>query len=220
MSNRKLKKIAQFLIFTLTVVLVALAILVHFRHVLGTDVFLSKDLQAEGDTPERRTIIYRTLYMISLFGKPLITAVMVGIFSLLFWFYKYYRETIYILLTPLSVAVNSLVKIVVNRPRPSANFVRILVSETDQSFPSGHVNFYTVFFGLLFVILFFTPKIPKAIRFVIQAISIFLIVSISFSRVYLGVHWVTDTIGGYLIGGIILSFFLYFYLKPKLPQTL
>jgi len=158
--------------------------------------------------------------MISLFGKPLITAVMVGIFSLLFWFYKYYRETIYILLTPLSVAVNSLVKIVVNRPRPSANFVRILVSETDQSFPSGHVNFYTVFFGLLFVILFFTPKIPKAIRFVIQAISIFLIVSISFSRVYLGVHWVTDTIGGYLIGGIILSFFLYFYLKPKLPQTL
>ncbi|MCX6808302.1 MAG: phosphatase PAP2 family protein [Candidatus Berkelbacteria bacterium] len=216
MTKDKLKKFATLMIVFFGIILIVLAILVHFRNILGTDIFLSKDLQAEGDTPERQTIIYHTLYAISLFGKPLISAIMVALFALLFWIYKYYRETIYIIFTPLSVLINSLVKIVVNRPRPTADLVKILAIETDKSFPSGHVNFYTVFFGFLIITLFFTPKIPKAIRYFVQVASIILIISISFSRVYLGVHWVTDTLGGYLLGGIILCFFIYFYLRPKL----
>lgn len=212
-KTSSLKKIAIALMIIMAVVLVALAILVHYHNVLGTDIFLSKDLQAEGDTPERKTLIYHLLYTISLFGKPLISAVVVAFFALMFWFYKYYRETIYILLTPISVLINTVVKIIVNRPRPTSNFVQILMAESDQSFPSGHVNFYTVFFGFLFIALFFTPKIPKLVRFLVQIVSVFLIITISFSRVYLGVHWVTDTIGGYLLGLIILGFFLYFYKK-------
>lgn len=215
MTNSKIKKIALFLFAVLAIVLVALAVLVHYHNTLGLDVFLSRDLQAEGDTPERQTLIYHILYIVSLFGKPLISGIMVGLAALLFWSYKYYRETIYVLLTPIGVAINSLVKIIVNRPRPSANIVKILITETDRSFPSGHVNFYTIFFGFLFVVLFFTPRMPKTLRYLIQAFSLFLIITISFSRVYLGVHWVTDTIGGYLLGLIILSVFLYYYFKSK-----
>jgi undecaprenyl-diphosphatase len=219
LKRSKFKKIAVILMIMMVIVFIILAILVHYHNVLGTDIFLSKDLQAEGDTPERRTLLYHILYTISLFGKPLISAIIVAFFALLFWFYKYYRETIYILLTPISVLANSIVKIMVNRPRPTSNFVQILMVETDKSFPSGHVNFYTVFFGFLFVSLFFTPKIPKLIRWIVQAVSVFLIIAISFSRVYLGVHWATDTVGGYLLGLITLSIFLYFYLRPKSQQS-
>lgn len=200
------------------IALIVLGILVHYHSVLQTDIFLSKDLQAEGDTPERRTIIYHVLYAVSLFGKPLIATIMVGIFALVFWFYRYFRETIYILLTPISAVINSIAKIVIGRPRPSADFVRVLAAETDKSFPSGHVVFYTVFFGMLFTVLFFTPNIPRLVRYTIQFISISLIISISFSRVYLGAHWATDTIGGYLLGFIVLGTLLYFYLRPKLRQ--
>jgi len=215
MSNQKLKQIALFLILSLGLILIALAILVRYHNVLGTDVFLSRDLQSGGNDPVRKTLIYDLLYGVSLFGKPVIAAIMVGLISLLFWAYKYYRETIYILLTPVASLVNSAVKIIVGRPRPPANLVDVLAIETDKSFPSGHVNFYTVFFGLLFVLLFFTPKIPKFARYSLQMISIFLMTSVSFSRVYLGVHWATDTVGGYLLGSVILCFFLYFYLKQK-----
>lgn len=216
MTNAQFKKTSLYLLVGSAIILIALAILVRYHNVFGLDVFLSRDLQAEGDTPERRTLIYRTLYAISFFGKPVIAGLLIAFFAVFFWLYKYYRESIYILLTPIASIVNSIVKVIVNRPRPSGDLVNILAIENSQSFPSGHVNFYTVFFGFLFCALFFTPLIPRTLRLIVQAISIFLVISISFSRVYLGVHWVSDTIGGYLLGLMILSVFLYLYLKPKL----
>jgi undecaprenyl-diphosphatase len=216
LTKKQLKNRALIFASIAGVILIGLAFLVHYHNVLGLDVFLSKDLQAEGDTPERKTLLYHILYGISLFGKPLIAGIMTVVISLLFLFYKYYRESIYIILTPISVLIGSMVKLIVNRPRPSADLVKILITEGETSFPSGHVLFYTVFFGLLFILLIFTPKIPKAIRYLLQGASLFLIISISFSRVYLGVHWVTDTVGGYLLGLIILISFLYFYFNPKL----
>jgi len=209
---------AFYLLIFAGIIFVVLAVLVRYHNIWGLDIFLSHDLQAEGDTPERRTIIYQLLYCVSLFGKPLIAAAMVIFFAVIFWLYKYYREAVYVLFTPLAALVNSIVKIIVDRPRPTANFVQILATETDTSFPSGHVNFYTVFFGFLFACLFFVPRIPKFVRYFIQIISIFLIVAISFSRVYLGVHWVSDTIGGYLLGLLILVVLLFFYLR-YLPDS-
>jgi undecaprenyl-diphosphatase len=213
MNNISLKKFALVLLSLMVVALIALAIAVHYHHIFNADIFLSKDLQSEGDTPEKQTLIYQMLYYVSLFGKPVIAAVMVAIIGLMFWVYGYFRETVYILLTPLASVANTLLKIIINRPRPSASFVQILATETDPSFPSGHVVFYTVFFGFLFVALHFAKKIPATIRYVLQVLSIILIISISFSRVYLGVHWVTDTIGGYLFGGICLVLMVYYYLK-------
>lgn len=201
---------------TLAIVFVALAIFVHYHSVLRSDVIFSKDLQSEGDTSFRRTLIFDTLSDVSLLGQPLISGILVAFFALLFGLYNYYREAILIILTPASVIINSVAKIIVNRPRPTVNLVHIFVMETDKSFPSGHVSFYTVFFGFIFFALFFTPRIPKSIRYLIQTISLFLIITISISRVYLGAHFVTDTIGGYLLGLIILIGFLYIYFKPKI----
>ena len=74
-----------------------------------------------------------------------------------------------------------------------------LVQETGFSFPSGHTTMIVVFFGLI-IYLFSKKKIKK----VNSLIAILIIFLIGFTRVYLRVHWLTDIIGGFILGGIIL----------------
>ena len=197
------------------IVLIDLAFLVHYHSVWGLDVYLSRDIQAEGDTANRKSAILDVLTWVSYFGKPVVTGVMIFVVAAIFWLLKYYRETIFVLLTPVAAAINFVVKLIVDRPRPDGSLVHVLDRELDPSFPSGHVNFYVVFFGFLIAAMFFTPKIPLWIRVLVALFSTAMIISISFSRIYLGAHWATDVLGGYLLGLILLSILLYFYLKPK-----
>ncbi len=210
---------AFYLIILMIIILIVMIILVRYRGIFQTDFFLSRDLQAEGDTQSRKKFIYLFLYAVSLFGKPIISAVVVLAAASMFFFYKYYRESVFILLSPICALTNWIVKYFVNRPRPSADLIAILAEEKGYSFPSGHVTFYTTFFGLLFTLLFFTPNIPKYLRYSLQIICIFLIISISFSRIYLGVHWLSDTIGGYLLGSIVLLVFWLAYSRKINQKT-
>lgn len=86
-------------------------------------------------------------------------------------------------------------KIVFIRERPIIS----MISETGSSFPSGHATLATLFF--LVIIHDFTEHIKndyKKIFFV--SINVFLIFLFSFSRIYLGVHHVTDVIAGISLG--------------------
>jgi undecaprenyl-diphosphatase len=197
--------------------LIALAIIVHHHKILGLDVFLSRDLQARGSSVGRRRLIFDYFYSVSFFGGTLIAGIMVFVTALCFWLLKYYRETIFCLLTTIATAINAGIKLIVNRPRPSEPLIHVVTREMDASFPSGHVVFYTVFFGFLIAAMFYTQKIPKWLRATIAIISLVLIISISFSRVYLGAHWATDVIAGYLEGFILLFILLYFYFS-RMPK--
>lgn len=210
-TTKFFKRISVVLLVLAFIGLITLAIFVHYHKVLGLDVFLSRDLQAEGDTAMRKVQIFDFLYAVSFVGKTFVAATMVFLIALGFWLLKYYRETIFTFLTLLAAAINSGIKLIVNRPRPTDGLVTVINREMDASFPSGHVVFYTVFFGFLIAAMFFTPKIPKWLRIIICIISAGLIVSVSFSRVYLGAHWATDVIAGYLEGFILLFVLLYFY---------
>lgn len=214
MLKKYLPTIAGILLLVAVIALVGLAILVHYHSVFRLDIFLSRDIQAEGDTAIKKSAILDVLTAVSYFGKPVVAAAMVFIVAAIFWLLKYYRETIFVLLTPVAALINALVKILVDRPRPSDTLVKVLDRELDPSFPSGHVVFYVVFFGFLIAAMFMTPKIPRWIRILVGLFSLFMIIAISFSRIYLGAHWATDVLGGYLLGFILLSILLYFYLKP------
>jgi len=214
MLKKYLPKIALGLLIIAIVALIALGILVHYHSVFKLDLFLSRDLQGEGDTPERKALILNFLLFVSFFGKAFVTAAMVFITAAIFYLYKFYREVIFIIITPIAAGVNALVKLIVDRPRPSDNLISIIDRELDPSFPSGHVNFYVVFFGLLIAIMLSQQKIPLIFRFLSIGFSLIMIVSVSFSRIYLGAHWATDVLGGYLLGFILLSILLYFYFRP------
>jgi len=131
----------------------------------------------------------------------------------LFFFFKYRREALYILFTMICSVIGSVIKVLVNRPRPSEPLVHIVQKVSQQSFPSGHVLFYVVFFGFLTVLMYNLKTIPKIIRIIVSFVSMILIFAIPFSRIYLGAHWFTDVLGGLLVGILCLYLLCFFYFK-------
>lgn len=213
MKKILLKKITLIALLSALILIISLSILVHFHPVMKFDITLSHELQAEGDSTLDKILLLHVLTFISFIGRTTVAGWIVFGFATLFFVLKYYREAIYCLITPLAVILSSLFKIVMNRPRPDQNLVYVLDHQLSPSYPSGHVVFFTVFFGFLITTMFFVKKIPRLLRVLIIAISLVLIVLVSISRIYLGAHWLTDVIAGYLFGIIFLSVLLYFYVR-------
>lgn len=91
--------------------------------------------------------------------------------------------------------INQVLKFIVKRPRPSDLF---LIVETGYSFPSGHSMVSLSFYGLLIYFIYKYFKNKKLKVFLIMLLSL-IIVLIGVSRVYLGVHFVSDVISGFLL---------------------
>ena len=89
-----------------------------------------------------------------------------------------------------------LIKILVERARPAD--VALLQLDT-YSFPSGHATTAMALYGFLAYVLW--QLYPKW-RLLIVTLSALLITGIGISRVYLGVHYPSDVIGGYLLGAL------------------
>lgn len=126
---------------------------------------------------------------------------------------RYKKEALFVVLTLASGLVSSLVKLLVNRPRPSQDIVSVLEKTRQQSFPSGHTQFYVVFFGFMVVLMYTLKTLPVWLRLSISIFSLLMIFIIPFSRVYLGAHWFTDVLGGFMLGLICLSILSYWYLR-------
>lgn len=73
------------------------------------------------------------------------------------------------------------------------------------SFPSGHATMATITFGVLAVLA--SHAMSRWSRSLVYAICGLIIVSICYSRVYLGVHWLSDVLGGLLFSGILVAAF-------------
>lgn len=109
-----------------------------------------------------------------------------------------------------SGVINNLVKYLVKRERP---FGIALVNETFYSFPSGHAMISVLFFGMIiYKIIEHNIKYRKAF---ITLISIYILL-VGISRIYLGVHYASDVIGGYALAtAILLSLTLIYEKKYK-----
>jgi undecaprenyl-diphosphatase len=92
----------------------------------------------------------------------------------------------------------------VNRSRPSADIVGSDAHMRGLGFPSGHAFQSFVLFG--FLVYLAAIRVKKTwLRRSIQALLVFLILSIGISRVYLGAHWPSDILGAYLLGSSLLA---------------
>ncbi|MEO6988737.1 MAG: phosphatase PAP2 family protein [Aquihabitans sp.] len=107
------------------------------------------------------------------------------------------RICIFLMVTTLGWGIiNSLVKEAVGRPRPVVDHpVTISLS---KSFPSGHTMGATVVFGALLVA--FWMLMPPRWRGRALIATIVLVLAVACSRLLLGVHFLTDVVGGFLLG--------------------
>lgn len=129
-------------------------------------------------------------------------AITVIIICLLLFVFQKSRKTIAI---PVSIAViiaatlNLILKNIFARDRP--NILR-LIHETDYSFPSGHAMINAALYTILiFFVLKYIKNIPEKI--ILSTFFVCITISIGYSRIYLGVHYLGDILGGWLLGATI-----------------
>ena len=140
--------------------------------------------------------------------------------SLILFCVLIYKKKIYnSLLLALSMAggflFEFLTKLIIHRARPE----NALMAASGYSFPSGHATISIIFFSVM--IYSFKDYLKNVIlkkSFIIANIIIFLL--IGFSRIYLGVHWLSDVIAGFALGLFWLTFLvLLFKLIKSLAKT-
>ncbi|KOP63661.1 phosphatase PAP2 family protein (plasmid) [Priestia megaterium] len=106
-----------------------------------------------------------------------------------------------------SSILNLILKLFFHRARPD---LHRLIEIHGYSFPSGHAMSAFAVYGVLSFLLW--RHIPtRSGRSILTIISITMIILIGISRIYLGVHYPSDIIGGYLASGFWLTLAIWFY---------
>ena len=104
---------------------------------------------------------------------------------------------LYIFITvALGYFVTLLLKNIFSRPRPD---ITALFFVPQYSFPSGHVMNSMIFYGIC-IALVYHLSVRRSLKYVFSLILLALILLVGASRVYLGVHYPTDVLGGYISG--------------------
>jgi len=120
-----------------------------------------------------------------------------AICGILLWMFRRWDEAVYVAL-PLVFEAAAFVTItsIVQRPRPDVE--RLLESTINSSFPSGHVAAATVYAAVVIVV--WRHHRSTVVRVI--AVGVFLVVlgGVIWARLYQGMHYLTDVIGGVVLG--------------------
>jgi len=211
MNNKR--QLLQLSILALTLAFIILTYYISVNPIPSFDLQISLFVQKY-----HSDVLDKIMLAISLFGELPYSLVMVFIVAMTFHRYKYLRESYFILSILSSGLLILLIKNIIDRPRPTEFYVRLVEINRFQSYPSGHVLSYILFFGFMIVLMRQLKDLSPATRNIISYISVFFMTTIAFSRVYLGAHWFSDTLGGFILGLICLLSLRYFYLKPLLKE--
>ena len=122
---------------------------------------------------------------------PVVTVTILALVIVLF-IRKSYRYAGLFTIIGLFELGNQAVQALIGRTRPDP-----LVQATNDSFPSGHAFHFVLFGGFLLYLLL--PRLTSSARWLAWAAYVVIVLIIGFSRVFLGYHWPTDVLGGYLL---------------------
>lgn len=145
----------------------------------------------------RSPLLTKIIEVITFFGSGTFLVPASAIIIIYLFIKKHKKESfLFFIILFMGFILNILIKIIVKRPRPDLS---PLLIEPSFSFPSGHSMNSFIFYALLAYLIFHFTK-NKRLAFIISFISTLLIFLIGVSRIYLGVHFPSDVIAGFIAG--------------------
>jgi len=198
MKNYGIKKV-------LVLVIALVAILVLFLVVMGDVVNSGFITRLDGQVAQflyanRDPSLIALFTTITVLGTWQVATLITIIIPLLLWFRRKRLYLLPFLGTVVGSALFNLIsKMVIQRPRPALSYY----IESSFSFPSGHASIAIALYGFIIYVLFQEVRRPWVKAGIILA-GLALILLIGLSRLYFGVHYVSDVLGGYLSGTLFL----------------
>ncbi|MEP6833164.1 MAG: phosphatase PAP2 family protein [Gemmatimonas sp.] len=161
----------------------------------------------------------RTVLAFSLLGSPfaMLVYAFVGLTTLMNrrqWLLLFTWDVLFVGMLVLTQTV----KPILSRTRPTGS--EQFLSSMSYSFPSTHALSAIAAFGMMAFALNETVEIQRESRAVLWVLTIVLILAIGTSRLYLGVHYLSDVLAGFLMGGAWLGVCLFALRRAKIHREL
>lgn len=204
-TRRARAAVFQAYVLGASVAFVALAVAAHYVPYFGLDLRITKAVQSL-----HIGVLDAVLRALTWTGfVPQVDAIGTLLFLALFlWGLRW--EAVGVLFAYGVTFVGLVVKLLVVRPRPSADLVYVMSQLDSTAFPSGHVLAATSVCGYL-AFLAYTLLKPSALRTALIAVALAIVPLMGLSRIYLGQHWFSDVMGAYLLGSLWLALTIRFY---------
>lgn len=149
------------------------------------------------ESPEMSALMWGA----SVYGAPLRLSPLVLVAAGVFLYRGWRRGALLVIVTLVGAMLLDVgLKLLFARARPRA-FFDYYPSPESYSFPSGHALFAVCFFGGLAVLLTHRLR-SRALQAAVWLVALLVVLLIGASRVYLGVHYPTDVLGGFAVGVI------------------
>jgi undecaprenyl-diphosphatase len=135
-------------------------------------------------------------------STPVLVVVALAAAAWLVWRGRRTDSLLVVVGTAGALAIWPLLKVIIGRPRPAVD--DHLVTVDSWSFPSGHSLNAMAVLGLL-TVLAMRERPGRLRRVVLATVGALMVLMVGYSRVYLGVHWPSDVLAGWLIGALWLA---------------
>ena len=207
--NNKTKNIIKWILCAITAIL-AIVITINVKNgkILELDLNIYKFF-SENIINDKLTPILKVITHIG--GEKIVLVLAVLAIILI----KGLKNKLFLLTGVVGTAgLNIILKHIIQRKRPNINR---LIPEEGYSFPSGHSMMSMAFYGMLIFLIFKYVK-NTILKWTLIVILTILLSTIGITRIYLGVHYPSDVIGGFLVSLTYLFILTEIYNKVKIEE--